>query len=541
MQSSEFFNPQSKMENTTIALEIKGKMNPEFERILSEEAIEFLIQLQHKFNGRRLELLEKRVVRQKEIDGGKMPDFLPETREIREGDWRVAPIPEDLLDRRVEITGPVERKMIINALNSGAYVFMADCEDSSAPTWDNVIQGQINLRDAVDRTIDFTNPKNNKFYQLNDKTATLLVRPRGWHLEEKHLLLDGEVMSGSLVDFGLYFFHNAKKSLEMGTGPYFYLPKLESHLEARLWNDVFVFAQDYVGVPQGTIKATVLVETILASFELNEILYELRNHSAGLNCGRWDYIFSYIKKFSQHSDKVLPNRAEVGMTVPFMKNYSDLVIQVCHNRGIHAMGGMAAQIPIKGDEEANQKAVEKVSNDKKREAMAGHDGTWVAHPGLVLVALEQFNKYMPHANQIGKKREDVNVSAEGLLVPCKGSITKAGLELNIDVAIQYLESWLGGNGCVPIYNLMEDAATAEISRAQVWQWLKHESKLDSGETITKELVEALIPEQLKKIGKLVGTERYANGYYKKATEIFRELVFRDDFVEFLTLPAYQEI
>ncbi len=418
---------------------------------------------------------------------------------------------------------------------------MADCEDSSSPTWNNVIQGQINLRDAVDRTINFTNPKNDKFYQLNDKTATLLVRPRGWHLEEKHLLLDGEVMSGSLVDFGLYFFHNAKKSLEMGTGPYFYLPKLESHLEARLWNDVFVFAQEYVGVPQGTIKATVLVETILASFELNEILYELRNHSAGLNCGRWDYIFSYIKKFSEHPDKVLPNRAEVGMTVPFMKNYSDLVIQVCHKRGIHAMGGMAAQIPIKNDEEANRKAIEKVSNDKKREAMAGHDGTWVAHPGLVSVALEQFNKYMPNANQIGKKREDVNVSAEDLVVPCEGSITKEGLELNIDVAIQYLESWLGGNGCVPIYNLMEDAATAEISRAQVWQWLKHKSKLDSGETITKELVEPLIPEQLEKIKKLVGDSRFNAGHYQKATEIFRELVFREDFVEFLTLPAYQEI
>ena len=530
------------MENAeTLTLEIIGEMQPHYKEILTEEALEFLTQLHRKFNARRLELLEKRVERQKKIDGGELPDFLPETKEVRESEWQVAKIPEDLLDRRVEITGPVERKMIINALNSGAYVFMADCEDSSSPTWANMVEGQINLRDAVAKTITFTNPKNGKFYELNEKTATLLVRPRGWHLDEKHMLIDGEKASGSLFDFGLYFFHNAKKALEMGTGPYFYLPKLESHLEARLWNDVFVFAQEYCGVPQGTIKATVLIETILASFELNEILYELREHSAGLNCGRWDYIFSYIKKFAKHADRLLPNRAQVGMTVPFMKAYSDLVIKVCHKRGIHAMGGMAAQIPIKNDEEANQAAIDKVSADKRREAMAGHDGTWVAHPGLVPVALEQFDRYMPTANQIFKKREDVEVTAADLIAPCEGTITKDGLELNIDVAIQYLEAWLGGNGCVPIYNLMEDAATAEISRAQVWQWVKHEAKLESGEVITPELVKALVPEQLAKIKELVGEERFENGNYQKASEIFIDLALEEEFIEFLTLPAYDNI
>ena len=466
------------MENTTVIapLEIVGAIKPAYKEILTDDALEFLGQLHHKFNKRRLALLKKREERQARIDQGELPNFLPETKDIREGDWKVAPIPEDLLDRRVEITGPVERKMIINALNSGAYVFMADCEDSNAPTWDNMVQGQINLRDAVAKTITFTNPKNGKFYELNDKTATLLVRPRGWHLNEKHVLVEGEEFSGSLFDFGLYFFHNVKKAKEMGTGPYFYLPKLESHLEARLWNEVFVFAQNYLGIPQGTIKATVLIETILASYELDEILYELKDHSAGLNCGRWDYIFSYIKKFRNHPDRVLPERGQVTMTVPFMQHYADAVIKVCHKRGIHAMGGMAAQIPIKNDEEANAKAIEKVANDKKREAMAGHDGTWVAHPGLVSVALEQFNKYMPNPNQIFKSRDDVEVSAQTLIEPCKGTISQAGLEMNIDVAIQYIEAWLGGNGCVPLYNLMEDAATAEISRAQVWQWVKTSGK-----------------------------------------------------------------
>ncbi|MGB0522103.1 MAG: malate synthase A [Flammeovirgaceae bacterium] len=531
------------MENTTatLPLEIIGQLKLEYRNILTDEALEFLTELHRKFNQRRLDLLQKRVERQARIDAGELPNFLPETQHIRESDWTVAPIPEDLLDRRVEITGPVERKMIINALNSGAYVFMADCEDSSAPTWDNMVQGQINLRDAVAKTITYTNPKNGKFYELNNKTATLLVRPRGWHLNEKHVLVDGKELSGSLFDFGLYFFHNAKKALEMGTGPYFYLPKLESHLEARLWNDVFVFAQDYLKIPQGTIKATVLIETILASFELDEILYELREHSAGLNCGRWDYIFSYIKKFRNHPDRLLPERGQVTMTVPFMQHYADAVIQVCHKRGIHAMGGMAAQIPIKNDEEANAAAIGKVANDKKREAMAGHDGTWVAHPGLVAVALEQFDKYMPNSNQIFKKREDVQIDAATLIAPCEGSITQKGLETNVDVAIQYIEAWLGGNGCVPLYNLMEDAATAEISRAQVWQWVKHQAKLDSGEVITPELIKSIIPQQMEKIKGLVGDERFTKGHYQKAAEIFEVLALADQFEEFLTLPAYQEL
>ena len=508
---------------------------------MTPEAAEFLAQLHRHFDTRRLDLLKKREDRQRAIDAGEMPNFLPETAHIREADWMVAPIPEDLLDRRVEITGPVSRKMVINAMNSGAYVFMADFEDSSAPSWENMMEGQINLRDAIAKSISFTNPGNGKRYELKDKTATLLVRPRGWHLNEKHVTVDGKPISGSLFDFGLYFFHNVKKALEMGTGPYFYLPKLESHLEARLWNDVFVFAQDYLGIPQGTIKATVLIETILASFELDEILYELRDHSAGLNCGRWDYIFSYIKKFRNHPNFVLPDRAQVTMTVPFMQAYSELVIKVCHRRGIHAMGGMAAQIPIKNDEAANEAAIEKVSTDKQREAVNGHDGTWVAHPGLVPVALEQFDKYMPKANQIFKKREDVSVSAEDLIAIPEGTVTEKGLAMNIDVAIQYIESWLGGNGCVPIYNLMEDAATAEISRAQVWQWIKHEAKLDDGTSITRELVEGLIPQQLEKIKGLVGEGRYNSGKYEEATELFRNLVFSEGFEEFLTLPAYDKI
>lgn len=525
----------------TMPLEITGKMSPAFETILTEEAVEFLTQLHRRFNQRRLELLKKREDRQKAIDAGEMPTFLPETAHIREADWMVAPVPEDLLDRRVEITGPVSRKMVINALNSGAYMFMADFEDSSAPSWENMMEGQINMRDAVAQTITYTNPSNGKHYELSDKIATLLVRPRGWHLNEKHVKVDGEFMSGSLFDFGLYFFHNAKQALEMGTGPYFYLPKLESHLEARLWNDAFVFAQDYIGVPQGTIKATVLVETILASYELDEILYELREHSAGLNCGRWDYIFSYIKKFRNHPEFILPDRAQVTMTVPFMKAYSDLVIKVCHRRGIHAMGGMAAQIPIKNDEAANAAAIEKVSKDKQREAINGHDGTWVAHPGLVPVALEQFDKYMPKVNQIFKKRDDVKVTAEDLIAIPEGTITQAGLEMNIDVAIQYIESWIGGNGCVPIYNLMEDAATAEISRAQVWQWVRHSAKLEDGTAISKEVVEGLIPKQLMKIKELVGEERYSKGKYEDAADLFRDLVFNDSFEEFLTLPAYEKL
>ena len=517
----------------------KVALNNAHQEILTDEAVKFIAALQEKFNSRRLDLISKREERQAAIDNGQMPTFLPETKSVREGDWKCAPQPKDLLDRRVEITGPVDRKMVINALNSGAKMFMADFEDSNAPNWTNTIEGQINLRDANLRTITFENPKNGKKYALKDEVATLLVRPRGWHLNEKHVTYKGEVFSASLFDFGLYFFHNAKTLIENGSGPYFYLPKLESHLEARLWNDVFVFAQDYLNIPQGTIKATVLVETILASFELNEILYELRNHSAGLNCGRWDYIFSYIKRFRNVPGFILPDRGQVGMGVHFMKSYSELVIQTCHKRGVHAMGGMAAQIPIKNDEAANNKAIEKVSQDKLREVKAGHDGTWVAHPGLVKVAMDIFNEYMPQANQLDKLREDVNVSEADLMEVPKGTITEDGLRININVGILYIESWLRGVGAAAIYNLMEDAATAEISRTQVWQWIKYGSKLEDGREITYDLYKALLPEELEKIKTYVGEEAYAKGKFPQAIDLFDKLIKDKDFIEFLTLPAYE--
>jgi malate synthase len=517
---------------------IIGNINDSFSTILTKEALDFLLKLHIRFEKTRRELLEKRKIRQQEIDNGKLPDFLPETKLIRESDWKVASLPADLMDRRVEITGPVDRKMIINALNSGAKVFMADLEDSNTPSWKNNIEGQINLRDAVNRTITFENPKNGKFYKLNDKTATLMVRPRGWHLLEKNILVNGEPMSGSLVDFGLYFFHNAKSLIAKGSGPYFYLPKLESHLEARLWNDVFVFAQEYLDIPQKTIKATVLVETILASFELNEILFELRDHSAGLNCGRWDYIFSYIKKFKNLNGFVLPDRSQVGMTVPFMSAYSQLVIQICHRRGVHAMGGMAAQIPIKNDQTANQKAIGKVRDDKNLEVKNGHDGTWVAHPGLVALAMEIFDKNMPTKNQIFNKREDVEVTAADLIETPKGTITESGIRQNINVGILYIESWLRGVGAAAIYNLMEDAATAEISRTQIWQWIKSEAKTEDGKVITKDYVEQLIPEEIEKIIQYVGKEAFENGKFDEAIVLFKDLVFEDEYVEFLTLPAY---
>ena len=526
---------------TVDGVEIRGNVTPEFQEILTHEALEFVAKLQREFNQRRKDLLAKRQERQAELDAGKMPDFLPETKDIREGDWTVAPLPEDLLDRRVEITGPVDRKMVINALNSGAKMFMADFEDSNSPTWDNNIQGQINLRDAIRRTITFENPSNGKFYKLNDEVATLLVRPRGWHLLEKHVLVDGEPISGGLFDFGLYFFHNAKELLERGSGPYFYLPKMESHLEARLWNDAFVLAQNELGIPQGTIKATVLIETILASYELNEILYELKEHSSGLNCGRWDYIFSYIKRFRNNPDFMLPDRDQVTMTVPFMRDYSLLVIQTCHKRNVHAMGGMAAQIPIKNDPAANEAAVEKVRKDKEREAVNGHDGTWVAHPGLVQVAMDEFNKHMPQANQIENKREDVNISAADLIAVPEGTITEGGVRKNINVGILYIESWLRGVGAAALYNLMEDAATAEISRTQVWQWIHHGAKLDDGRTVTYELYKSLVPEELEKIMDYVGEENYNNGRFDEAVELFDKLLSSEEFVEFLTLPAYQRI
>ncbi len=506
--------------------------------ILTPAAQDFLAALHSRFNSRRLELLAARKVRQAAIDGGTLPDFLPETAQIRESEWTVAPIPADLRDRRTEITGPTDRKMVINALNSGAAVFMADFEDANSPTSRNVIDGQRNMRDAIRREIGFTSPEG-KEYKLNEKTAVLLIRPRGWHLMERHFQVDGEAISGGLFDFGLYFFHNAAELLKRGSGPYFYLPKLESHLEARLWNDVFVFAQEYCGVPQGSVRATVLIETILAAFEMHEILWELRDHSAGLNCGRWDYIFSFIKKLRNRPDFMLPNRAQVTMTVHFLASYVDLLIQTCHKRGIHAMGGMAAQIPIKGDVAANDAALEKVRLDKLREAKAGHDGTWVAHPGLVGVAKQVFDEYMPQSNQIDRKREEVRVTAADLLAIPAGTITEEGLRLNVDVGIQYLEAWLRGNGAVPIYNLMEDAATAEISRAQVWQWAKHGAKLEDGRPVTADLVKQIIADELGKMKDRAGTAKFEAGKYQLAADLFGKMMLSGEFNEFLTLPAYE--
>ena len=523
-------------------IEITGRITAEYAQILTPEAVAFAAKLQRTFGDRRAKLLARRAQRQAEIDAGKLPDFLPETRAIRDGNWVCAPIPADLLDRRVEITGPVDRKMIVNALNSGASVFMADFEDANTPRWDNNLQGHINLRDAVRRRIDFTSPEG-KPYRLDEKTAVLFVRPRGWHLPEKHVLIDGQPISGGLFDFALYFFHNAKALMAAGSGPYFYLPKLESHLEARLWNDVFVAAQRELGVAQGTIRATVLIETLLAAFEMDEILYELREHSAGLNCGRWDYIFSCIKKFRNQHDFCLADRALVTMTTHFMKSYAELLIKTCHRRNIHAMGGMAAQIPIKNDEAANAEAFAKVKADKEREATYGHDGTWVAHPGLVPVAKEVFDRLMPAPNQIAaKKRQDVNVAAADLLhwEPEK-PITEKGLRLNINVAIQYIGAWLAGQGAVPIFNLMEDAATAEISRSQVWQWIRSpKGVLEDGRKVTKPMVAAMIPEEMTKIRAHLGPE-FSAGRYDEAAKIFAGLVDNDTFVEFLTLPAYDLI
>ncbi len=523
-------------------LELKHELNLEYASVLTPSALEFVVKLQRHFNKKRLELLKLREERQLRIDAGELPDFLPETKAIREGDWTAAPIPADLQDRRVEITGPVDRKMIINALNSGAKVFMADFEDSNSPTWSNCIEGQINLRDAINKTISYENPENGKSYKLNAEIATLLVRPRGWHLPEKHLQVDGEVMSGSLFDFGLYFFHNAKNLLANGTGPYFYLPKMESHLEARLWNEVFILAQNELGVPQGTIKATVLIETITATFELHEIIYELREHMAGLNCGRWDYIFSYIKKFRNLDARfVLPERAQVTMAVPFMASYSKLVIQTCHKRKVHAMGGMAAFIPIKNDEAANNAAIDKVKADKLREVTNGHDGTWVAHPGLVKVAMDIFNEHMPTPHNYHITRAGEVYTQKDLLELPAGTITEAGLRMNINVGILYIESWLRGVGAAALHNLMEDAATAEISRTQVWQWIKNGSKLEDGRTITYELFKEVLPSELEKVKAYVGEKSFESETMKRAIAMFDELVQIGDYKEFLTLPAYEEI
>ncbi len=520
---------------------VKGAMQPGFETILTAEAVAFIADLERRFGQRRRELLARRVEVQARLDAGWKPDFLPETKSIRDGDWTVAPLPADILDRRVEITGPVDRKMIINALNCGASVFMADFEDASTPTWSNMIEGQLNLRDANAGTITYDDPASGRHYQLNEKRAVLFVRARGWHLPEKHLLVDGEPMSGSLFDFGLYFFHNAKQLLANGSGPYFYLPKLESHLEARLWNDVFVHAQAALGVPKGSIKATVLIETILATFEADEILWELRDHSAGLNCGRWDYIFSFIKKFRNDPGAVLPDRGLITMTTHFMRSYSLLVIKICHRRKVHAMGGMAAQIPIRNDAAANEAAMDKVRADKEREANDGHDGTWVAHPGLVPIAKEIFDRVMPQPNQIARQRQDVHVTAADLLQVPDGPITEAGLRQNTNVGIGYIEAWLRGIGCVPLFNLMEDAATAEISRAQVWQQVHHGAKLEDGRVIDAQLCRIIVEQELVKTAQQIGIERFGGGRYDDAAALFTRLVEAERFEEFLTLPAYDMV
>ncbi len=521
---------------------VTGETSESAAQILTHDALELVAKVHREFNSRRLDLLKRRQERQDELDAGKLPEFLPETAEIRAGDWTGAAIPSDLQDRRTEITGPTDRKMIINALNSGAKVFMADCEDANAPTWANMIEGQLNLFDAVRRRIDYTSPEG-KAYRLKENPAVLFVRPRGWHLLEKHLFVDGEPVSGCLFDFLLYFFHNTTELIKRGSGPYFYLPKMESHREARLWNDVFNFAQDAVGVPRGTIRATVLIETIMAAFEMDEILYELREHSAGLNCGRWDYIFSCIKRFRNDPEFVLADRALVTMTTHFMRSYSLLCIKTCHRRGVHAMGGMAAQIPIKNNEKANAEAFAKVKADKEREANDGHDGTWVAHPGLVSVALEAFNAVMKSPNQIDRKREDVNIEAADILKfgPAE-PITEQGLRTNVSVGIQYIEAWLRGSGAVPIFNLMEDAATAEISRAQVWQWIRSpRGVLSDGRKVTKELFHTVLEEELGKIKTIVGEKQFEKGRYQEASTLFGDLTTSDQFVEFLTIPGYEKL
>jgi malate synthase len=520
-------------------LAVLEPVTPEQAAVLSPEALEFFVELHRAHNPRRLELLRLRQVRQQALDRGQRPDFLPETRAVREGAWQVLPVPEDLLDRRVEITGPVDRKMVINALNSGANCYMADFEDAHSPTWSGTLDGQINVRDAVRGTIEYSSPEG-KQYRLNQRVATLLVRPRGWHLPEKHVLVDGELASASLLDFALYFFHNARYRTMHDSGIYFYLPKLEHYLEARLWNDVFVQAQYMLDIPQGSIKATVLIEHILATFQMEEILYELRHHSAGLNCGRWDYLFSYIKKLARRPDVILPDRAQVTMTAPFMRAYALSCIKACHKRGAFAMGGMAAFIPIKGDAAANEQALQKVREDKRREATDGHDGTWVAHPGLVAIAREEFDKVLhDRPNQIDRRRDDVQVAAAQLLEVPKGTITEEGLRTNIRVGIQYLEAWLGGLGCVPLYNLMEDAATAEISRTQVWQWVQHpRGVLDDGRKVTLPLVRQLIREELGRIRQERGEVRFDKGRFTEATQLFDDFIAGEQLEEFLTLKAY---
>jgi len=528
----------------SLALTIAGEAE-DLDRVLTPDALAFLSDLERRFGDRRLELLRLRNDRQRRFDPGELPDFLAETREIRDADWTIAPVPESLRDRRVEITGPVDRKMMINALNSGAKVFMADFEDASSPTFANMISGQVNMQDFRDGALDFTDPKSGKSYALGDKPAVMIVRPRGWHLTESHLRLDGSPISASLTDFGLHIFHNGKPLAESGRGPFYYLPKMESHLEARLWNEVFVFAQERLGLEPGTIKATVLIETLPAAFEMDEILYELRDHAAGLNCGRWDYIFSYIKTLRANPGYVLPDRAQVGMDRAFLRAYSLKLIQVCHRRGAHAMGGMAAQIPVKNDEAANAAAFEKVAADKRREARSGHDGTWVAHPALVPVAYEAFDAEMPEANQIATRTPDDVIGQADLLKPHTGEITEGGVRTNISVGVEYMAAWLCGRGAVPIHNLMEDAATAEISRSQIWQWLRHGALViaETGEErrFDRAWLDSLFEEEMAKLRERLGEDGFKAGRYDEAAALFLESATGETLADFLTLPAYERL
>jgi malate synthase len=518
---------------------VLGAIGPRYEEILTPDALAFIAALHRNFMQKRRDLLSARVDMQHRFDGGTLPDFSAETRSVREGEWNVAPLPRDLLDRRVEITGPVDRKMVINALNSGANVFMADFEDACSPYWSNIVEGQINLKDRWDNKLAFVDPETKKSYALSGKPAVLIVRPRGWHLLEEHVRVDGRSVSASLFDFGLYFFHCAKKAIAAGSGPYFYLPKIETHREARLWNDVFVFAQEQFGIPRGTIKATVLIETLPAAFEMDEILYELREHAAGLNAGRWDYIFSFIKRLGKNRRFLTPDRGAMTMDKAFLRAYAELLVNTCHRRGAFAMGGMAAQIPVRDNPAANEAAFARVRADKEREAHQGHDGTWVAHPDLVPVAKEVFDRLMPQPNQLSVMRDDVTVTRDRLLEVHAGERTEAGLRENIRVGVQYIEAWLSGRGAVPLYNLMEDAATAEICRAQVWQWIYHRARLAGGNEVTPDYFRAVLDDEMKKVREAVGPTAYDSGRFEEAVELFTEMSLDLEFEEFLTVPAYR--
>tara|TARA_B100000929_G_scaffold47567_1_gene34178 strand:- start:4093 stop:5709 length:1617 start_codon:yes stop_codon:yes gene_type:complete len=526
---------------TPEGLEVLGQQIPGMEKILTKRCLELIADLERNFGEKRRNLLIAREEKQKEYNKGVLPDFPSETQSIRDGDWKVASIPEDLQDRKVEITGPVDRKMVINALNSGAKTFMTDFEDSMSPTWENVIQGQINLLDLWNDEIDFVDPNTEKEYKLGDNPAVLIVRPRGWHLEEAHIQVDGKRISAGIFDYATYLFHNHQKISEKGTGPYFYLPKMETYLEAKLWNEVFEHSQRSLNIPIGTCKATVLIETLPAAFQMDEILFELKDHIVGLNCGRWDYIFSYIKRLALNSNYILPDRSQVVMGEAFLSAYSLLLIKTCHKRGAFAMGGMAAQIPVKNDDQANEQAFEKVRNDKEREANNGHDGTWVAHPGLVPIALKVFDNKIPGNNQLDMSLDNISITQEDLLKVHEGERTEEGIRECVRVGVQYIASWLGGRGAVPLYNLMEDAATAEISRAQIWQWLKHSTNLDDGRTVDEILFKEILADETKKLKELLGEDYWNNGNYEKAVEIFEKMSISPECEEFLTLPAYEEI